>query len=395
METYRLLDQKHYLNTYQRFPVTLVKGLGSKVWDSNGHEYIDALSGIAVNNLGHCHPKVVKAIQDQAAQLIHISNFYLSKPQALLAAKLTELSGLDRSFFTNSGAESVEGAVKIARKYSSIQGKGSTVIHFSGSFHGRTLATIAMGKKSMQQGFEPIPSGFTELPLNDTEAALNAIGDDIAAVIIEPIQGEGGIHAADKQFLKALRYVCTKHGAVLIYDEIQCGMGRTGYFLAKDHYGIQPDIITLAKGLGGGVPIGAVLVNEKVASAIVPGDHGTTFGGNPLVCAAALAVLEELTSPGFLHEVTRKGQLLTKLITELNEPSIIDIRGLGLMIGIAFEFETKALVMEMFKRGVLANATSGNVLRLLPALNIPDRDLEAIVKILKQSLQAVKAKANV
>lgn len=383
---YHHLDSKYYLQTFKRYPITLESGRGAHVWDVEGNKYIDMLGGIAVNCLGHCHPAVVDAISEQAGKLMHISNFYLSIPQAELSRKLVQLSGLDRVFLTNSGAESVEGAIKIARKYAHSIGKGGTVISFGGSFHGRTLATIATGKKEMQQGFEPIPQGFRQVPFNDLEAVKKATDNDTAAIIIEPIQGEGGINVATDSFLRDLRKFCDEQQIVLIFDEIQCGMGRTGKLFAKEHTGVQPDIMTLAKALGGGFPIGAVLSNEKVSSAINYGDHGTTFGGNPLACAAALAVMKVIETEKLLEQVVEKGEWLTSRIKSLNSPHITDIRGKGLMIGVEFNLETKPLVQKMLEKGVLANATAGNVLRLVPPLNISFEDLKKVMEILNQSI---------
>lgn len=387
------LDQQYYLQTFKRYPLAFDRGQGAHLWDVEGNEYIDMLAGIAVNSVGYSHPKVVKAIQEQAAKLTHISNFYVSEPQVMLSKKLVELSDLDRVFFSNSGAESAEGAIKIARKYAHSVGRGGTVMSFHGSFHGRTLATIATGKKQMQQGFGPIPEGFIKVPFNDIEAVKAATTQEVGAIIIEPIQGEGGINVADKQFLTDLRKFCDEHKIALIFDEIQCGVGRTGKWFAKDQFGVEPDIMTLAKALGGGVPIGAILSNEKVSSAIEFGDHGTTFGGNPLVCAASLAVLEVIEEENLLEAAEEKGNWLRAQFEALNEPTIKDIRGMGLMLGIEFDFETKPLVAEMMNRGVLANATAGNVLRLVPPLNITKDDLEQVMNVIKHSLETIKANA--
>lgn len=384
--SYQELDRKYYLQTFKRFSLTLERGKGSCVWDVEGNKYIDAVGGIAVNCIGHCHPAVVKAIRDQAAKLIHISNFYLSDPQVRLSGKLTEISDLDRVFLTNSGAESVEGAIKIARKYAHSIGRGGNIISFENSFHGRTLATIATGKKQMQKGFEPIPGGFFQVPFNDMGSVKKTADDDTAAIIIEPIQGEGGVNVADSSFIKDLRTFCDEQNIVLIFDEIQCGMGRTGRMFAGEHYGVKPDIMTLAKGLGGGVPVGAILSNEKVSSSIDFGDHGTTFGGNPLVCAASLATIEVIESENLLQQAEEKGNWIRSQIIALNNPDVKEVRGMGLMIGVEFDFETKALVQKMLENGVLANATAGNVLRLLPPLNISYEDLGNVVETIKKSL---------
>ncbi len=386
---YQELDQRYYLPTFNRFPVTLIKGKGSRVWDDNGKEYIDAMAGIAVNSAGHCHPHIVKAIQSQAEDLIHISNFYLSKPQALLSEKLAAISGLERVFFANSGAEANEGAVKLARKYAHTHKRGGTVISFTGCFHGRTLATIAMGKEKMQEGFEPIPEGFRMIPFNDIEAVKEAVNSDVAAIIIEPVQGEGGIHIADKTFMKQLREICDQENIVLIFDEIQCGMARTGKFFAKEHFGVQPDILTSAKSLGSGVPISAIITNEKVSGVIGFGDHGTTFGGNPLATAAALAAIEVTEDEELAKQAAEKGEWMKTQIIN-NQPEkygIREVRGLGLMIGIEFEFETKPIVTRMLDKGVLANATAENVLRFVPPLNITYNELNTVLDVMYQSLE--------
>lgn len=392
-KAFEALDKQHYLQTFRRFPITLAKGKGSKVWDIEGKEYIDVLAGIAVNSVGHCHPNVVKAIQQQAEQLMHISNFYVSEPQANLSAKLVELSGLDRVFLTNSGAESVEGALKLARKYGHTKGKGGAVISMEGCFHGRTLATIAAGKKAMQNGFAPIPQGFKQVPFNDITAVAEAVNDEVAAIIVEPVQGEGGINVAEKEYLQQLRKLCDEKDIVLIFDEVQTGIGRTGRWFAKDHYGVQPDIMTLAKGLGGGVPIGAILSNEKISQAIAFGDHGTTFGGNPLMCVGALAVLQTIEEENLLKAAEEKGEWLKQQFADMNEPSITRIKGVGLMIGVEFTFETKPLVIEMMHNGVLANATAGNVLRMVPPLNISYDELKEALNVLQKSLKTTKEHA--
>jgi len=390
---YNKLDQKHYLPTFKRFPVAICCGSGSRVRDMEGKEYIDALAGIAVNNVGHCHPKVVNAIHRQASKLLHISNFFVSPPQVELSERLMGLSGLERVFFTNSGAESVEGAIKIARKYAHSKGRGGTIISFNGSFHGRTMATIATGKKKMQNGFEPIPQGFKQVPFNDFEAVEKAVDRETAAILIEPIQGEGGINEADQEFLQKIKAICDREDLVLIFDEIQCGIARTGKMFAKDLYKVQPDIMTLAKALGGGAPVGAILSNERVSAAIDFGDHGTTFGGNPLVCAAALASLDVIEDENLVDQAKEKGEWFKKRIKQLDEDSIVEIRGKGLMLGIEFEFETKPLVMEMLEMGVIANATANNVLRIVPPLNISYEDLETIIEVMVKALEKVKTHA--
>jgi len=391
---YHRLDQENYLSTFKRFPLAICCGQGSRLRDVEGKSYIDALAGIAVTSVGHSHPKVVAAVREQAGKLMHVSNFFVNLPQVELSERLTSLSGLERVFLTNSGAESVEGAIKIARKYAHSRGRGGTILSFHGSFHGRTMATIATGKKKMQQGFEPIPQGFVQVPFNDIEAVKAVLSEDVAAILIEPIQGEGGINEADVEFLKHLRKICDEHKIVLIFDEIQCGVARTGRMFAKDLYGIQPDVMTLAKALGAGVPVGAILSNEKVSSAIDFGDHGTTFGGNPLVCAAALASLAVIEEEKLVEAARKKGEWFKNKVVELKESSIKEIRGQGLMLGIEFDFETKPLVMEMLHNGVIANATATNVLRIVPPLNISYEDLEEVIMVMQKAIQKVKEHAE-
>jgi len=384
-------DQEYYLPTFKRFPLALERGEGCYVWDVEGNKYLDVLAGIAVNNLGHCHPKVVKAIQDQAAKLMHISNFYVSQPQVALSKKLVEKSGLDRVFFSNSGAESVEGAFKIARKYAHTKGRGSGIIAMQNSFHGRTLATIATGKAKMQKGFGPMPAGFHRVPFNDLDAVKGLISKEIAAIILEPVQGEGGVRPAEKEYIHALRKLCDKEDIVLIFDEIQCGIARTGKFLATEHFDVKPDIMTLAKGLGSGVAVGAILSNERVSQAIDYGDHGTTFGGNPLACAAGLATIEAIEEENIVEQAKLKGEKLMGMLRQRlgDHKGFKEVRGKGLMIGVEFDFETKPLVMEMMKHKVLSNATAGNVLRLVPPLIINEKEMQELVEVIETSLKAL------
>ncbi|WP_209331833.1 aspartate aminotransferase family protein [Lunatimonas salinarum] len=381
-------DKLHYLPTFKRFPLAFIKGKGSRLWDADGKEYIDLLAGIAVNNVGHCHPKVVKAIQEQASELMHISNFFVSPPQVALSKLLVDISQMDHVFLTNSGAESVEGAIKVARKWAHTNGKGGTIISMQNSFHGRTLATIATGQEKYQRGFGPIPTGFVQVPFNDIAAIRAVPSEEVAAIIVEPIQGEGGVRPADRQYLQQLRNYCDEHRVLLLFDEIQCGVGRTGYFFAKDYYGVQPDIMTLAKGLGGGVPIGAFLCAEKVGDAIDFGDHGTTFGGNPLASAAALATLQVIQEEKLLEEATEKGAWLMNELRDLQEefPRIRQVRGIGLMIGVQFDRPAAPLVKSLMDRGIVANATAENVLRLVPPLNIPKSDLQTALNVLRELL---------
>lgn len=386
------IDKKHYLPTFRRYPKAFKKGQGSRLWDMEGKEYIDALAGIAVNNVGHCHPKVVAAIKKQAEELIHISNFFVSEPQVMLAEKLSNLSGLERVFFSNSGAEAVEGVIKIARKYASKHGRGGTIMTMKNAFHGRTLATIAAtAKAAMMQGFGPIPTGFCNIPFNNMELVREKVNQDIAAIMLEPIQGEGGIIPAEKDFLVELRAFCDEQDVVLIFDEVQCGIGRTGRMFAFEHYGVRPDLMSLAKGLGGGVPIGAAMASEKIGSAIEWGDHGTTFGGNPLVCAASLATLEAIEEEDMLAQAQEKGSWFQGQIIKaaVEIPEIKGIRGEGLMLGVVLDMDSKPVVSRMMDHGVIANATAGNVVRIVPPLNIPQADLQVVLEVLIQSIKEV------
>ena len=389
-------DRQHYLPTFRRLPVAFAKGEGCTLWDVDGNEYLDALAGIAVTSLGHSHPEVTRRIQEQAATLLHVSNFFVTPPQVELAERLTEASGLEHVFFTNSGTESCEGGIKVARKHARKLGKGGTIISMHNAFHGRTLAAIAAGKPQMREGFGPMPEGFIRIPFNDIGAFREIISDEIAAVIVEPVQGEGGIHVADAEYLRELRRLCTGHDIVLIFDEIQCGVGRTGKLFAKEHSGVQPDIMLLAKALGNGVPVGAILSNARVSGAIDYGDHGTTYGGNPLACAAGLAVLDTINRPDYLQEVERKGDLLrTKLLALKNEFACIrEVRGPGLMIGVEFDFEAKPLVVKLLARGVVANATAGNVLRLVPPLIISDEEIERLIDAIRTTIPDVENEMN-
>ena len=384
-------DKKNYLPTFNRLPLAFIKGKGSRLLDADGREYIDLLAGIAVNNVGHCHPKVVKAISDQAQELMHISNFFVSPPQVALSKLLVDITHMDHVFLTNSGAESVEGAIKIARKHAHTKGKGGLVLSMENSFHGRTLATIATGQAKYQRGFAPIPSGFEQVAFNDFDAVTAFPHHDVAAIILEPIQGEGGIRMADRMYLQKLRNYCDEYDILLIFDEIQCGVGRTGYFFAKDYYGVQPDIMTLAKGLGGGMPIGAFLCNEKVGKAIEFGDHGTTFGGNPLASSAALATLQVIQDEDLLAVTQEKWEWLMGKLNALKAAfSLIkEVRGLGLMIGVELDQPAAPIVKQLMDRGIIANATAERVLRLVPPLNIPKADLETFLEAFTEILTEI------
>jgi acetylornithine/N-succinyldiaminopimelate aminotransferase len=377
------------LPTFRRFPLAIKEGKGSRVWDSEGKEYIDGLAGIAVNAVGHAHPVWVQAIAEQAGKVAHVSNLHLNEPQMLLAKKLAELSGLQYSFFCNSGAEAVEGAMKIARKYAQSVGRGGTIMTMQQAFHGRTMATVAAsGKKSMMVGFEPIPTGYCNIPANDMALIKEKCNQDVAAIMLELIQGEGGIKPMDHEFIKELRAFCTEQNIVLIFDEIQCGMGRTGTMFAYEQYGVVPDIMTLAKALGGGFPIGAVVASAKMGSIIKPGDHGSTFGGNPLACAAANATIGIIEEENLLAETTRKGKMMRDYLEKKlkDHPSVKEIRGVGLMIGVELNFPSRHVAEVMLHKRVLVSATADTVIRIVPPLNISDADLITIADTLVEVL---------
>lgn len=386
------LAEKYHVDLYGRYPITLTEGKGVHVKDSEGNEYIDALAGIAVNSLGHSHPKVVKAVQEQAGKLMHISNFYYSEPQSKLAEKLSQVSGLDQAFFGNSGAEAVEGAIKLARKYGTIREKEGSIISMENCFHGRTLGAIAMGKEKYQKGFHPLPGGFEQVPVNDPKALRQKVNDETIGVILEPIQGEGGIRPVDQEYMKLVRELCDEHDALMILDEIQCGVGRTGTMYAFHQYNVTPDIVTTAKALGNGFPIGAVLTKKEVAEAFSHGEHGTTYGGNPLACAAAYATLSAMEEEELPTQATEKGAYFMQRLLEVaeNEESIKQVRGKGLMIGAELTFEGKPIVTEMMHRGVLSNCASGNVMRFVPPLIITKEEIDTVVDVFVESLTEVK-----
>ncbi|HJX09815.1 MAG TPA: aspartate aminotransferase family protein, partial [Candidatus Binatia bacterium] len=316
------LTDKYVANTYARYPIALVRGKGARVWDADGKEYLDFLAGIAVNGLGHCHPAVVRAIERQAKKLLHVSNLYHIQPQAELARELCRHSFADRVFFCNSGAEANEAALKLVRRYGGEHlGGRYEILTAHNSFHGRTLATLtATGQEKVRAGYDPLPVGFRQIPFNDLGAAEAAIDESkTAGILVEPIQGEGGINVADQSYMRGLRELCDRRGLLLIFDEVQTGMGRTGKLFGYEHFGVQPDIMTLAKALGGGLPLGAMLAREDVAKSFGPGSHASTFGGNPLVCSAGLAVMKTLLQGGALRNCVKMGKILTQGLEQLKE----------------------------------------------------------------------------
>lgn len=386
-------DKQYYLPVFARFPVVLSHGEGPYVYDAEGKKYIDFLAGIAVNILGHAHPKLVAAIAAQAGKLIHVSNLYYTEPQATLAKTLAELSGLDRVFVGNSGAEANEGAIKLARKYAkTLNDDRVEIITTEHSFHGRTLATLtATAQPKYQRGYEPLPGGFRYVPYNDIAALEQAMSAKTCAVLIEPIQGEGGVNIPDAGYLEKVRELCDKTGALLILDEIQTGMGRTGKMFAFQHTAIKPDIITLAKGLGGGVPIGAFLATEKVASAFTSGDHGSTFGGNPLACAAANAVIAILAEEKVLDNVQAVGAYLMEALAGLKAkyPALItEVRGQGLIVGVKLTKPGKDIAAACMAQGVIINCTAVDVLRFVPPLTVTRQHVDEVIAVLDKVLAA-------
>ena len=393
MNTEQLMkeDQRHYMPVFARYPLVLSHGEGPYVYDSEGKKYLDFLAGIAVNILGHGHPALVKAIAEQAGKLIHCSNLYYTEPQATLAARLAELTGFDRVFLANSGAEANEGALKLARKYGkTLSPDRVEIITAENSFHGRTLATLtATGQPKYREGYEPLPAGFRYVTYNDLDSLKSVISDKTCAVLIEPIQGEGGVYVPDEGYLAAVRELCNQTGALLIFDEIQTGMGRTGHLLASQTFGVKPDIVTLAKGLGGGVPIGAFLTTDKIAGAFHAGDHGTTFGGNPLASAAGNAVLDVLAQENLAANASARGEYLMAELRKLQGkyPSLIkDVRGCGLMVGMELTVPGRDIVNRCLEAGAIINCTAGTVLRFVPPLNITNNHIDELIVILDKAL---------
>ena len=382
---------KYLMNTYARLPISIVRGRGCYVYDAEGREYLDCVGGLAVNALGHGHPDLITAIEKQARQLIHTSNLYYSEPQLLLARQLVELSFGDKVFFGNSGAEANEAAIKLARKYSTDRYGPDRyeIITMKNSFHGRTLATLtATGQEKVQQGFSPLPAGFSYADFNDIAQLESRISDRTAAVMVEPIQGEGGVTVASRTFLEQLRDLCTNRKILLIFDEVQTGIGRTGTMFAYQHFDVHPDIMTLAKGLGGGIPIGACIATEDVAQAFGPGSHASTFGGNPLACAAALAVMDTLIEGGLLEKTSAMGNYLGTGLRELaNRIRLVtDVRGLGLLQGIELSIDGKPVVLDCQERKVLINCTMDRVLRFVPPLVITRSDIDRLLSVLSDVL---------
>ncbi len=373
------------MNTYGQRELTLTRGAGTRVWDQEGNEYLDAISGIAVCGLGHAHPSVSEAIAKQAATLLHVSNLYNIPQQQALADALCQFSGMSQVFFSNSGAEANEAALKIARKYGNDMGIACpTVIVMENSFHGRTLATLsATGNSKVQSGFSPLVEGFIRAPYNDVEAVrkIAQSHDNVVAILVEPVQGEGGVHVPDKNYLNQLREICDQEQWLLMLDEIQTGNGRTGQFFAYQHNGILPDVVTTAKGLANGAPIGACLTQGAAINVLQPGNHGSTFGGNPLACSAGLAVMQELKDHNHIARAKQLGQtLLEGFHKSLDEcEHVVNIRGFGLMIGIELDKDCGQLVAQAREKGLLINVTAQNTIRLLPPLILSDEEAQTLI----------------
>ena len=384
-------DKDDYMPVFARYNIVLDHGDGPYLYDTNGKKYIDYLAGIAVNVVGHNYKPLVDAISRQAAKMIHCSNLYYTEVQVEAAEKLKKLSDMDKVFFGNSGAEANEGAIKLARKYATdIDPEKIQIISALHSFHGRTIATLtATGQDHYHHGFGPLPEGFDYVPFNDIEALEAKMSDKTCAVMLEAIQGEGGVHVPDKDYLPKVRALCDKYNAVLIFDEVQCGMGRTGTFFGCQQFGVKPDIVTLAKGLAGGVPIGAFLATDKVASAFHPGDHGSTFGGNPLACAAACVVLDALTKDNLMKNAVEVGAYLKEKFNAYKEkyPTLIkDVRGRGLILGMELSRPGREIANECLDYGAIINCTAENVLRFVPPLNITKAHVDELIAILDKVL---------
>ncbi len=389
-------ESGYFMDTYKRTPLVFTHGRGARLFDAEGRSWVDFSSGIGVNILGHANPSLVAAISEQAGKMIHISNYYQSDTALALAGELCRTADCDRVFFGNSGAEANEGAIKIARKYgSSIDSKKNVVVTLRGSFHGRTLATLtATGQDKFHVNFGPFPEGFRYVQANDIATLDAALDGTVCAFMFEGIQGEGGVVPLDTEYVQAAARLCKERNILLIADEVQAGLGRTGKFFCYEHFGVRPDLVTVAKGLGGGVPIGAVLARGAAANVFVPGDHGSTFGGNPLSTAAARVVIAALNSPGFMEAVTAKSARIMDAVRSWNHPLVKVVRGRGLMIGIAVSCKPADLMARCLANGLLALTAGEDTLRLLPPLVITEAEIDEGLAIMKKSLDEVLAAAK-
>lgn len=377
-------------NTYKRFPVVFAKGSGCTLWDSEGKSYLDFVAGIAVCNLGHAHPTIAEALCEQSKNLLHVSNLYYTVPQVDLAEWLVGNSFADKVFFCNSGAEANEAAIKLARKYAKEKMNGKyRITAMENSFHGRTMATLsATGQDKIKTGFDPVLEGFDFVPFNDIEALKQKISPFTCAVLVEPIQGEGGIRCPDETYFKALRNICDEKGILLIFDEIQTGMGRTGKLFAYEHYGVEPDIMTLAKALGNGLPIGSMLAKETIAQAFGPGAHASTFGGTPIVTAASLAVATVFDQDNIVEKCHETGEYFENQLLHLKKKkeTVVDVRGKGLLLGMELSIEGEPIVKTCMENGFLINCVQGNILRFIPPLIIKRDEIDALISCLDESL---------
>ena len=383
------LYDKYVMKTYPRADILFTKGCGAHLWDGDGKEYLDFAAGIAVCSLGHCHPAITKAICEQAQKLVHVSNLYMNERQPELAQKLISHGFDGVCFFCNSGAEANEGLIKLARKWGSTHGGKYEIIAMNDSFHGRTLATLAAtGRAKYRKGFEPDTLGFTHVPFNDLEAARNAINEKTAAILLEPVQGEGGIIPADPEYLKGIRALCDEKNILLLFDEVQCGMGRTGTLFAWQGYGIKPDALSLAKALGNGYPIAAVVAQRHLEGVLTPGTHASTFGGTPLACAAACAVVDTLCEGGVLENCRKQSDYLIKALSNLKAKyaSLREVRGKGLMIGAVLDFPAVELLPILRAKGLIALSAGETVLRLVPPLVVTEKDCADAVRIIDEAL---------
>ena len=383
---------KYVFSTYGRTQRVFVKGQGATLWDEEGNTYTDFLAGIAVCSLGHSHPEVAETVARQAATLTHVSNLFYTAPQADLAEKLVTSSFADRVFFANSGAEANEAAIKLARRYFKVKGQPerSKIISMAQSFHGRTMATLsATGQEKIKDGFAPLVEGFAHVPFNDINALKAAMDPTVCAVIMEPVQGEGGVIPATPEYIKAVRELCDQEGILLIFDEVQTGMGRCGRLFAHERYGVTPDIMTLAKALANGLPMGAMLATREAAKGFVLGSHATTFGGGPVVAAAALTVFSIISRPEFLQEVDEKGSYMRKQLSSLKatHAGIGDVRGEGLLVGMEVGGEAGKIAEKCLKKGFIINAIQGNILRFAPPLIISYEEIDALVAVLDSLLE--------
>lgn len=378
--------QNYVLPTYTRIPVIFVKGKGSALIDISGKRYLDFFPGWGVNNVGHCHPKVMAAVRDQIDKLIHIPNNLYHPHQGKLAKEIIKNAFPGKVFFCNSGAEAAEGAIKLSRAYGG--GKRYEIITMQRSFHGRTMGALsATGQPKHQEGFAPLLPGFKTVPFNDLNALKEAITPQTIAIMLELVQGEGGIHVADKNYVQEIRKICTEKDILLIFDEVQTAMGRTGEMFAFKHYDVVPDCMTLAKALGGGLPIGALVVAEKFTNVLKPGMHASTFGGSPLVCKAALGVFKALSADKMLKNTKKMGAYLVEKLDGLKQKfnCILEIRGIGLMVGVQLNMEGKTIVGDCFRQGLIINCTQGNVLRIMPALNVTKKQIDKALDILEKA----------